>query len=207
MGLFGGVVGRVLILACAASGVLGLAGPRAARAASDPGLLLELDRERYELAVRDLRSGESGPSLRVVLGSPAHSTPAGSYPVSRVILNPAWRPSDDALAAGAEALPPSLDGPMGVAKIPFADLGSVALHGGSSPAGQAGIRGLRARARRGPAARDRVAAPAGRVGAGRAPGRWRGAPLLPASGPHAGSLIHGSPRLTSLQLCGSRRRL
>ena len=130
MGLFGGVVGRVLILACAASGVLGLAGPRGARAASDPGLLLELDRERYELAVRDLRSGESGPSLRVVLGSPAHSTPAGSYPVSRVILNPAWRPSDDALAAGAEALPPSLDGPMGVAKIPFADLGSVALHGG-----------------------------------------------------------------------------
>ena len=37
---------------------------------------------------------------------------------------------DEVLAAGAQPLPPSPDGPMGIAKIPFADLGSVALHGG-----------------------------------------------------------------------------
>jgi hypothetical protein len=129
-GIVGGIVARALLLACAASSALGPIGPSVARAVSDPGILLELDREGYQLSVLDLRSREPGPPIRVVLGSPAHSTPAGSYPVSRVILNPAWQPSDEALAAGAEGLPPSLDGPMGVAKIPFAELGSVALHGG-----------------------------------------------------------------------------
>ena len=65
-----------------------------------------------------------------MLGSPAHDTPAGDYAVGRVILNPGWQPSELAIAAGATPLPPSLDGPMGVAKIPFADRGSIALHGG-----------------------------------------------------------------------------
>lgn len=101
-----------------------------ARAADDPGLVIELDRERFEVTTRDVRSGDEGPRIRVVLGSPAHDTPSGDHPVGRVILNPAWHPSAEAIAAGAKPLPPSLDGPMGVAKIPFAETGSIALHGG-----------------------------------------------------------------------------
>lgn len=105
----------------------------AARAAGDPGLVLSLDRDRFLLSTQDARSGEAGPTVRIVLGSPAHETPNGDYRVGRVILNPAWTPSDSARAAGAKPLPPSLDGPMGVAKIPFAETGAVALHGGGDP--------------------------------------------------------------------------
>jgi hypothetical protein len=101
-----------------------------AGAGEDPGLILELDRKSFEVSSRDARSGDVGPRIRIVLGSPAHDTPDGDYPVGRVILNPSWHPSDEALAAGAEPTPPSLDGPMGVAKIPFAETGSIALHGG-----------------------------------------------------------------------------
>jgi hypothetical protein len=128
-----GLAARALIWAGAVASGLGWAGSGAGSAASDPGVLLELDRERYELNVRDLHSGESGPPIRVALGSPAHATPAGSYPVTRVIFYPAWQPNPEVQAAGSEPLPPSLDGPMGVAKLPFADLGSVALHGGGDP--------------------------------------------------------------------------
>ncbi len=101
-----------------------------ATAADDAGLLLELDRERFELVARDRRSGDLGPRIRIVLGSPAHDTPSGDYPIGRVILNPSWRPTDQAMAAGAVPKPPSTTGPMGVAKIPFAETGSIALHGG-----------------------------------------------------------------------------
>ena len=104
--------------------------PGAGVAGRDPGLVIEIDRSRYEVRLRDERGGLDGPRVRVVLGSPARATPTGEHRAGRVILNPAWRPSDEALAAGARPLPPSLDGPMGVAKIPFADGGSVALHGG-----------------------------------------------------------------------------
>jgi hypothetical protein len=98
--------------------------------ASDPGLVLDLDRERFELGSFDARSGEAGPRVRIVLGSPANETPDGDHRVGRVILNPAWQPSEAALESGAEWTPPSLDSPMGVAKIPFAATGSIALHGG-----------------------------------------------------------------------------
>ena len=101
-----------------------------ARAEPDPGLVLELDRARFELRSYDARTDEAGPSLRIVLGSPANETPDGDHRVGRVILNPAWHPSDAAREAGAEPMPPSLDSPMGVAKIPFARTGSIALHGG-----------------------------------------------------------------------------
>ena len=96
----------------------------------DPGLILELDRDRYELSSFDARSGEPGPHARIVLGSPANETPDGDHSVGRVILNPSWHPSAAAQEAGAQRRPPSLDGPMGVAKIPFAETGSIALHGG-----------------------------------------------------------------------------
>lgn len=104
--------------------------PGTTKAADDPGLILDLDRDLFELSTFDARSGEAGPRVRVVLGSPANDTPNGDHPVGRVILNPSWHPSDAALGAGAVPVAASLDSPMGVAKIPFANTGSIALHGG-----------------------------------------------------------------------------
>lgn len=101
-------------------------------AGTDPGVLLELDREQFELTVRDLRRAADGPRLRVVLGSPGHPTPAGSFPLYRVIRNPRWTPGALARDAGAQRTLPSRHGPMGVAKIPFA-AGGIALHGAADP--------------------------------------------------------------------------
>jgi hypothetical protein len=104
-----------------------------AGAGGDPGLLLELDRGGFELRVSDLGSGEAGPRVPVAVGSPGQPTPEGSFPVYWVILNPAWHPGPLAHEAGAEAESPSLSTPMGVAKIPFAEAGTIALHGGGNP--------------------------------------------------------------------------
>jgi hypothetical protein len=97
---------------------------------ADPGVLLELDRERFELTTRDLRDGADGPLLPVALGSPANATPVGDFRLHQVIRNPEWRPGRIARAAGAERVPASSTGPLGVAKIPFAQDG-IALHGGA----------------------------------------------------------------------------
>lgn len=99
---------------------------------ADPGLLLELDRERFTLTARDLRHGVDGPTLRVVTGSPAHATPAGSFPVYAVVRNPGWEPGETARGLGARPLPPSDGGPLGVGKISFGPDG-IALHGGADP--------------------------------------------------------------------------
>lgn len=100
-----------------------------AAAAADAGIELEIERATSSLRARDVGAGEDGPVLRVVMGSPGQPTPSGLFPVSRVVLNPGWTPGEAAREAGAEAEPPSLTTPMGVAKIPFADGGSIALHG------------------------------------------------------------------------------
>lgn len=100
---------------------------------NDPGLLLELDRQTFEVRVRDLASGAEGPSLRVVLGSPAHPTPKGTFPLHVVVRNPSWSPGDIARSAGAKPIPASPHGPLGVGKIPFAERGEIALHGGANP--------------------------------------------------------------------------
>ncbi len=105
----------------------------ASPASSDPGLELEIDLEAFVVRTRDLRSGTEGPEVPIGPGSPGNPTPKGRHRVGWVVLRPAWTPSDDALAAGAPKMPPSLESPMGVAKIPFAELGSVALHGGGDP--------------------------------------------------------------------------
>jgi hypothetical protein len=107
-----------------------LLGVRSASGESDPGFVMELDQEHYRVSVRDERTGEVGPLLSVVLGSPANPTPAGSYRVSWVILRPSWHPGAGALEAGARPEPSSLTTPMGVLKIPFARGGAIALHGG-----------------------------------------------------------------------------
>jgi lipoprotein-anchoring transpeptidase ErfK/SrfK len=96
-------------------------------------VLLELDRHAFEVRARDLASGAEGPSLRVVLGSPAHPTPSGSYPLHVIVRNPGWNPGAIARSAGAREVPPSAKGPLGVGKIPFAQGGEIALHGGANP--------------------------------------------------------------------------
>jgi hypothetical protein len=98
---------------------------------ADPGVLLEVDRESFELSARDLVDGSVGPRLLVALGSPAHGTPAGSYRLRLLVRNPAWEPGRIARARGARNVPPSPDGPMGIAKITFRE-GGYAIHGGAA---------------------------------------------------------------------------
>jgi hypothetical protein len=100
-------------------------------AVADPGIVLTLDRELFELRARDERDEVEGPMLRVALGSPAHPTPTGVFTLQTIILNPSWTPGPTARKRGAEPQPPGLSGPMGVAKIPFAGRARVALHGGA----------------------------------------------------------------------------
>jgi hypothetical protein len=111
--------------------VLGCGG--SAIASDDAGIELVLDLARNELRTRDVRSGQEGPVLRVAVGSPAHPTPPGRFRLGRVIFRPSWKPGAFALDAGALAEGASLGSPMGVAKLPFAENGSIALHGGGDP--------------------------------------------------------------------------
>lgn len=110
-----------------------LLGPGLLAGSRDPGLVIELDREAFSLVARDLAANAEGPQLRVVLGSPAHPTPAGAFPLRQVVRNPGWRPGRIARAWGARPAPPSAHGPLGVGKIPFAEGGEIALHGGADP--------------------------------------------------------------------------
>lgn len=98
----------------------------------DPGILLEIDRASFVLTARDLRDASDGPQIPVVLGSPAHPTPSGTFSVTGVVDRPEWAPGPNARAAGAHRVASSIHGPMGVAKIPFGRRG-VALHGGADP--------------------------------------------------------------------------
>ncbi|MEZ4216531.1 MAG: L,D-transpeptidase [Myxococcota bacterium] len=112
---------------------VGLALGAAPAFARDPGFAFELDLAEQRLRVRDARTGEEADEIRVAVGSPAHPTPRGSFKLGRVILRPTWTPGAAALANGAEPEDASLGSPMGVAKIPFAEGGSIALHGGGDP--------------------------------------------------------------------------
>jgi hypothetical protein len=100
---------------------------------SDRGVVLELDLEQFSLTARDLDHGVEGPTLRVVLGSPAHPTPSGAFSVYTAVRNPGWKPGAFARSLGARSVPPSNQGPLGAAKIPFAEGGEIALHGGAHP--------------------------------------------------------------------------
>ena len=96
----------------------------------DPGIRFELDRATYRVHVVDLASGEAGPEVPVAIGSPAHPSPQGEYRLWQVVHDPAWNPGQTARAMGARRMPPSPDGPLGIAKIPIS--GEYALHGGAS---------------------------------------------------------------------------
>jgi len=119
--------GRRAVGAAVALGLVALLAAPPARAA-DKGLRIEIAGHR--LRAVDLATGQAGPELSVATGSPAQPTPQGRFPIYRVILRPRWSPGRDALANGAQPVPSSTTSPMGVAKIPFADGGAVALHGG-----------------------------------------------------------------------------
>ena len=99
----------------------------------DPGILIDVDLDEFRVETRDLRTGEAGPSLPIVIGSPAHPTPPGSYRAYKLIRNPGWKPGAVARSFGATPEPPSIHGPMGVGKLPFAENGEIALHGAADP--------------------------------------------------------------------------
>jgi lipoprotein-anchoring transpeptidase ErfK/SrfK len=117
-----------LLLASPSDSAAARPGDRSAR--RDPGIRFELDRETYRVHVVDLASGEAGPEVPVAIGSPAHPSPRGEFRVWQVVHDPAWNPGQTARSLGAKRVPPSPDGPLGIAKIPI--LGEYALHGGAS---------------------------------------------------------------------------
>lgn len=121
------VLGFMCIVVCIASSAFG---PAHAESDEAGELVILVETSTFRLSVRDLRSGERGPTIRVALGSPRQATPTGRFPLERIILSPAWRPGVMASHAGAEPEPASLATPMGAVKIPFAADGAIALHGG-----------------------------------------------------------------------------
>ena len=112
--------------------LIALALPFLLGSAGDPGVLIEVDRERFLLESRDLASDELGPALRVAVGSPAHPTPTGEFHPRRVVRNPGWWPGPHARGLGARARRPSSDGPLGAGKIPL-ESGAIQIHAGADP--------------------------------------------------------------------------
>lgn len=102
------------------------------RQQADPGLLLRVDRTRFELRSVDLATRSAGPSFPVAIGSPRHPTPRGEFVAERVVRNPGWTPGATARAYGAVPVPPSSDGPLGIGKIPLGR-GGIEIHGGAHP--------------------------------------------------------------------------
>ena len=111
-------------LACASLAMLGGGG--------DPGVVLEVDLASYVLAAHDLAARESGPTLRVAVGSPSHPTPRGEFRPWRVVQNPRWTPGPHARSLGAQPRPPSSNGPLGAGKMPLTAAG-LQIHGGADP--------------------------------------------------------------------------
>ena len=114
------------------SALLGVLFPLSA-ATREPGIVLTVVKDDFVLSAYDEQDAAQGPRLRVVLGSPAHPTPSGVFPLRQVVRNPSWRPGPIARGEGATPEPPSSRGPLGIAKIPFGRGGEFSLHGGGSP--------------------------------------------------------------------------
>jgi hypothetical protein len=99
---------------------------------TDPGVLIEIDLERFALESRDLAADATGPALRIAVGSPNHPTPTGEFRPRLVVRNPAWLPGPHARRLGAHARRPAADGPLGAGKIPL-EIGAIQIHGGADP--------------------------------------------------------------------------
>jgi hypothetical protein len=112
--------------------LLALVLPILCGSAGDPGVLIEVDLERFSLQSRDLAADTAGPALRVAVGSPAHPTPTGAFRPRRVVRNPGFWPGPHARGLGARAQRPSGDGPLGAGKIPL-EAGAIQIHGGADP--------------------------------------------------------------------------
>jgi lipoprotein-anchoring transpeptidase ErfK/SrfK len=112
---------------CAALAALALCG-----AASDPGVHVRVDLERFELIAVDARRPDDALVVPIATGSPEHPSPPGRYVPQAIVRNPGWKPGDKARAWGARPVDPSAEGPMGVAKIPLTGDG-FAVHGGANP--------------------------------------------------------------------------
>jgi hypothetical protein len=110
---------RAAVALIAAATLASASGPR-------DDIVLDVDLGRFEL--RALDRGVPGPLFRIAAGTPRTPTPRGRYELTRLIANPAFRPGPEATRRGASPRPPSSDGPLGVAKIPFD--GAYQLHGG-----------------------------------------------------------------------------
>jgi len=95
----------------------------------DPGIELEVDLGSFALRARDLATGHPGPTLRVLIGSPANPTPPGVYRPDRLVRHPAWTPGPKARALGGRPHAPSASGPLGVGKLPLRS--AIQLHAGA----------------------------------------------------------------------------
>jgi murein L,D-transpeptidase YcbB/YkuD len=88
-------------------------------AASDD-LRLVVNIPGYRLDVYE--SGQLTRSYDVAVGKPGHSTPRGSYRISRAIWNPWWHPPNSGWARGRKPEPPGESNPMGRVKLYFRNL-------------------------------------------------------------------------------------
>lgn len=61
-------------------------------------------------------------TYRVAVGKQGHSTPRGTYRITRVIWNPWWHPPQREWARGHKPTPPGPNNPMGRVKMYFRDL-------------------------------------------------------------------------------------
>lgn len=97
---------------------------------ADRGVLLWVDMQDFSMQAVDLSNDQISPRFRVALGSPAHPTPRGEFPVRMIVRNPSWNPGVAARAAGATHHDASSDGPLGIAKIPLG-YQAILIHGGA----------------------------------------------------------------------------
>ncbi len=118
-----------VVFAVAAS--VGLVVAHSARASSPhepPAVALWVDLDRYELGVSI--GALQVLAFRVATGMPAHPTPIGDFELTTWISNPTFTPGVEARERGATAVSASMDGPLGVAKIPIE--GAHLLHAGGT---------------------------------------------------------------------------
>jgi hypothetical protein len=90
---------------------------------------IEVSLDRYELRV--LEGGRTRLRFDISSGMPSTPTPRGGFTLREVISNPSFRPGPEARRRGATPRGPSLQGPLGIAKIPFQ--GSFQIHAGVDP--------------------------------------------------------------------------